>query len=92
MLKLPITGKEIPIVADDYVDMEFGTGMVKITPAHDPNDWEVGLRHNLEVVNLLTPDGRMNENVPEKYRGLKPEEARKLVVEDLEAGATYGKY
>ena len=85
MLKLPITGKEIPIVADDYVDMEFGTGMVKITPAHDPNDWEVGLRHNLEVVNLLTPDGRMNENVPEKYRGLKPEEARKLVVEDLEA-------
>ena len=89
MLKLPITGKEIPIVADDYVDMEFGTGMVKITPAHDPNDWEVGLRHNLEVVNLLTPDGRMNENVPEKYRGLKPEEARKLVVEDLEAAGLF---
>lgn len=87
MLKLPITGKEIPIIADEYVDKEFGTGMVKITPAHDPNDWEVGLRHNLEVINLLTPDGRMNENVPEKYRGLKPEEARKLVVEDLtEAG------
>jgi valyl-tRNA synthetase len=89
MLKLPITGKEIPIIADDYVDMEFGTGMVKITPAHDPNDWEVGLRHNLEVVNLLTPDGRMNENVPEKYRGLKPEEARKLVVEDLEAAGLF---
>ena len=87
MLKLPITGKEIPIIADDYVDMEFGTGMVKITPAHDPNDWEVGKRHNLEVINLLTPDGKMNENVPEKYQGLKPEEARRLVIEDLtEAG------
>ena len=87
MLKLPLTGKEIPIIADDYVDMEFGTGMVKITPAHDPNDWEVGKRHNLEVINLLTPDGKMNENVPEKYQGLKPEEARKLVIEDLtEAG------
>ena len=87
MLKLPLTGKEIPIIADEYVDMAFGTGMVKITPAHDPNDWEVGKRHNLEVINLLTPDGRMNENVPEKYRGLKPEEARKLVIEDLtEAG------
>lgn len=86
-LKLPFTGKEIEIIADDYVDKEFGTGMVKITPAHDPNDWEVGQRHNLEVINLLTPDGRMNENVPEKYRGLKPEEARKLVIEDLtEAG------
>ena len=89
MLKLPLTGKEIPIIADDYVDKEFGTGMVKITPAHDPNDWEVGLRHNLEVVNLLTPDGRMNENVPEKYRGLKPEEARKLVIEDLEAAGLF---
>ena len=87
MLKLPLTGKKIPIIADEYVDKEFGTGMVKITPAHDPNDWEVGQRHNLEVINLLTPDGKMNENVPEKYRGLKPEEARKLVIEDLtEAG------
>lgn len=86
-LKLPLTGKEIPIIADEYVDKEFGTGMVKITPAHDPNDWEVGQRHNLEVINLLTPDGKLNENVPEKYRGLKPEEARKLVIEDLtEAG------
>ena len=90
-LKLPITGKEIPIIADDYVDKEFGTGMVKITPAHDPNDWEVGKRHNLEVINLLTPDGKMNENVPEKYRGLKPEQARKLVIEDLsEAGLFKG--
>ena len=90
-LKLPITGKEIPIIADDYVDKEFGTGMVKITPAHDPNDWEVGKRHNLEVINLLTPDGKLNENVPEKYRGLKPEAARKLVIEDLtEAGLFKG--
>ncbi len=91
MLKLPLTGKEIPIIADEYVDKEFGTGMVKITPAHDPNDWEVGKRHNLEVINLLTPDGRLNENVPEKYRGLKPEDARKLVIEDLtEAGLFKG--
>ncbi|WP_318713260.1 valine--tRNA ligase [Treponema sp.] len=90
-LKLPVTGKEIPIIADDYVDKEFGTGMVKITPAHDPNDWEVGKRHNLEVINLLTPDGKLNENVPEKYRGLKPEQARKLVLEDLsEAGLFKG--
>ena len=90
-LKLPITGKEIPIIADDYVDKEFGTGMVKITPAHDPNDWEVGKRHNLEVINLLTPDGKLNENVPEKYRGLKLEQARKLVIEDLsEAGLFKG--
>jgi len=89
MIKLPLTGKEIPIIADEYVDMEFGTGMVKITPAHDPNDWEVGLRHNLEVINLLTPDGRMNENVPEKYRGLKPEQARALVIEDLTAAGLF---
>ncbi|MBQ8681079.1 MAG: valine--tRNA ligase [Treponema sp.] len=90
-LKLPITGKEIPIIADSYVDKEFGTGMVKITPAHDPNDWEVGLRHNLEVVNLLNPDGTLNDNVPEKYRGLKCEQARKLVIEDLtEAGLFKG--
>ena len=63
--------------------------LVKITPAHDPNDWEVGKRHNLEVINLLTPDGKLNENVPEKYRGLKPEAARKLVIEDLEAAGLF---
>ena len=89
MLKLPLTGKEIPIIADAYVDKEFGTGMVKITPAHDPNDWEVGKRHNLEVINLLNPDGTLNENVPEKYRGLKCEEARKLVIEDLTAAGLF---
>lgn len=86
-LRLPLINKEIPIIADSYVDKEFGTGMVKITPAHDPNDWEVGKRHNLEIINLLNPDGTMNDNVPQKYRGLKPEAARKLVIEDLtEAG------
>ncbi|MCR5725090.1 MAG: valine--tRNA ligase [Treponema sp.] len=90
-LKLPLTGKIIKIIADSYVDKEFGTGMVKITPAHDPNDWEVGQRHNLEVVNLLNPDGTLNDNVPEKYRGLKCEQARKLVIEDLtEAGLFKG--
>ncbi len=91
MLKLPLTDKQIPIIADEYVDKDFGTGMVKITPAHDPNDWEVGKRHNLEVVNLLTADGKMNENVPEKYRGLNPQDARKLVIQDLqEAGLFKG--
>ncbi len=86
MLLLPLINKEIPIIADSFVDKEFGTGMVKITPAHDPNDWECGRRHNLEAINLLNPDGTLNENVPEKYRGLKPEPARELVVADLEAG------
>ncbi len=86
MLLLPLTNKEIPIIADSFVDKEFGTGMVKITPAHDPNDWECGRRHNLEAINLLNPDGTLNENVPEKYRGLKAEEARELVVADLKEG------
>ncbi len=85
-LRLPLTDREIPIIADSFVSMEFGTGMVKITPAHDPNDWECGRRHNLEGINLLNPDGTLNENVPEKYRGLDPVSARKLVVEDLKEG------
>lgn len=84
-VRLPLTDKEIPIIEDSYVDKDFGTGMVKITPAHDPNDWEVGKRHNLEIVNILNPDGTLNENVPKKYRGMKAEAARKAVVEDLEA-------
>ena len=82
-LHLPLTGRTIELIADSYVDKEFGTGMVKITPAHDPNDWEVGKRHNLEVINLLNPDGTLNENCPEKYRGLKCADARKLIIEDL---------
>ena len=88
-LRLPLTGKEIPIIADSYVDKEFGTGMVKITPAHDPNDWEVGKRHNLEIVNILSPDGTLNENVPERYRGLRCEQARRLVIEDLTAAGLF---
>ena len=84
-LILPLTDRQIPIIADSFVAMDFGTGMVKITPAHDPNDWECGRRHNLEAINLLNPDGTLNENVPEKYRGLDPVSARKLVVEDLKA-------
>ena len=85
-LLLPLTDRRIPIIIDRFVDMEFGTGMVKITPAHDPNDWECGKRHNLEAINLLNPDGTLNENVPEKYRGMKAEEARALVVDDLKEG------
>ena len=85
-LLLPLTDRRIPIITDRFVDMEFGTGMVKITPAHDPNDWECGKRHNLEAINLLNPDGTLNENVPEKYRGMKAEEARALVVDDLKEG------
>jgi valyl-tRNA synthetase len=89
MVKLPLTGREIPIVADAYVDKAFGTGMVKITPAHDPNDWEVAKRHSLPVINILNPDGTLNENVPEKYRGMKCPAARKEVIADLEALALY---
>jgi valyl-tRNA synthetase len=82
-LKLPLTDREIPIIADSFVSLEFGTGMVKITPAHDPNDWECGKRHNLEIINVLNPDGTLNDNCPEKYRNIQASEARKLVVEDL---------
>ncbi|WP_288621392.1 valine--tRNA ligase [uncultured Treponema sp.] len=88
-LKLPLTDRVIPIVADQYVDKEFGTGMVKITPAHDPNDWEVGKRHNLEVINILNPDGTLNTACPEKYRGLKCAEARKIIIEDLKELGLY---
>jgi len=80
---LPLVGREIPIVADEYVDMEFGTGCVKITPAHDFNDYEMGLRHDLPQINILTPDACINENAPEKYRGMDRYEARDLIVHDL---------
>lgn len=84
---LPIVNKYIPVVADRYVDMQFGTGVVKITPAHDPNDFKVGLRHNLEVVNLLNEDGTLNEKAG-KYEGMTTLEARSKIVEDLkEIGA-----
>ncbi len=82
---LPLTERQIPIIADDYVDREFGTGCVKITPAHDFNDYEIGKRHNLDIINVLTIDAKMNDAVPEAYRGLDRYEARKQIVNDLEA-------
>lgn len=80
---LPLVNKEIPIIADEYVDMEFGTGVVKITPAHDPNDYEVGLRHNLEIINVMNEDATINEKGG-KYAGMDRYEARKAMVADLE--------
>jgi len=82
---LPLANREIPIIADDYVDMEFGTGCVKITPAHDFNDYEMGKRHQLEVINILSEHAALNDNVPETYRGLDRFDARKRIVEDLDA-------
>jgi valyl-tRNA synthetase len=85
-VELPLTGRKIPIVGDaQLVDIEFGTGAVKVTPAHDFNDFEVGQRHKLAMINILNLDGTLNENVPEKYRGLSVVEARKAVVADLDA-------
>ncbi len=83
MLKLPLTDREIPVIADAYVDKEFGTGCVKITPAHDPNDFEVGKRHDLEEINILNDDATMNE-LCGKYTGMDRYEARKAMVEDLD--------
>jgi valyl-tRNA synthetase len=81
-LILPLVGREIPVIADEYVERDFGTGVVKITPAHDPNDFEVGLHHNLEVINVMNEDGSINENGG-KYAGLPGLEARKRIVDDL---------
>lgn len=83
MLVLPLVGREIPIIADEYVEMDFGTGAVKITPAHDPNDFEVGRRHNLALVNVMTPDAHITEDYP-KYAGMERYEARAAIVKDLE--------
>ena len=83
-LILPIMNTKIPVIADEYVEMDFGTGVVKITPAHDPNDFEVGLRHNLPIINVMTDDGFMNDVVPERYRGLDRYECRKALVKELE--------
>ena len=82
---LPLCNRKIPIIADDYADPEFGTGCVKITPAHDFNDYEVGKRNNLEIINILTDDACINENAPAVYQGLDRFEARKKIVEDMEA-------
>ncbi|KGE10247.1 valine--tRNA ligase [Burkholderia gladioli] len=84
-VRLPLSSREIPIIADDYVDREFGTGVVKVTPAHDLNDYQVGQRHQLPQIEILTLDAKINDNAPEAYRGLDRFEARKRVVADLEA-------
>ncbi len=86
---LPLTDRKIPVIADDYVDMEFGSGAVKITPAHDPNDREIGKRHGLEEINILNDDGTLNSCVPEKYRGMNTSDARKAVILDLKAEGLY---
>ena len=84
-LILPLVGREIPVVADDYVEKDFGTGVVKITPAHDPNDFEVGRRHDLPIVNVMTDDAKITEDYP-AYAGMDRYEARRAIVRDLEAG------
>ncbi|WP_202941967.1 valine--tRNA ligase [Alteromonas macleodii] len=84
-IKLPITGRLIPVIADDYVDQEFGTGCVKITPAHDFNDYDMGKRHNLPMINILTDDAKINDDAPEAYRGLDRFDARKQIVAELDA-------
>ncbi|MGY4830359.1 valine--tRNA ligase [Sphaerotilaceae bacterium SBD11-9] len=84
-VRLPITGRLVPVIADDYVDKEFGTGVVKVTPAHDTNDYQVGLRHNLPMLTIFTLDAKVNDEAPEAYRGLDRFVARKKIVEQLEA-------
>jgi valyl-tRNA synthetase len=83
-VELPLTGRRIPVIADEFVDPEFGSGFVKVTPAHDPNDFEIGRRHGLEELNIMHGDGTLNENAPETFRGLDRFEARKRVVDALE--------
>ncbi len=86
---LPLVGRDIPIIADEYVDPEFGTGCVKVTPAHDPNDFAMGERHDLKFINIMNDDASMNNNVPEKYVSLSREQARKAVVTDLESAGQW---
>jgi len=84
-VKLPLVGRILPVITDEYVDPEFGTGCVKVTPAHDPNDFAMGEKHDLEFIKILNPDASLNTNVPEKYQGLTREAAREQVVQDMEA-------
>jgi len=88
-LILPLVGRELPVIADDYVDMEFGTGAVKITPAHDPNDFEIGIRHKLSQVNIFNPDATINENGINDCIGMDRFECRQVVVEELKKGGYY---
>ncbi|HTX05395.1 MAG TPA: valine--tRNA ligase, partial [Steroidobacteraceae bacterium] len=90
-LRLPLAERSIPVIADAYVDASFGSGCVKITPAHDFNDYEIGLRHGLEQINILTPHATLNENVPQRFRGLDRLEARRRVLAELEAAGLLGK-
>jgi len=90
-VKLPLTDRELPVIADDFVDQDFGTGAVKITPAHDPNDFEAGNRHDLPRVTVIDFEGKMNSEAPEAYRGLTVDEARKKVATDLEGQGTLEK-
>src|SRR5690606_25761915 len=82
-LELPLTERRIPVVADETVDPEFGTGAVKVTPAHDPNDFEIGRRHGLAEIDVMTPEATMNDNAPEAFRGLDRFEAREKVVQSF---------
>jgi len=84
-VRLPLTDREIPIIADEAIDREFGSGAVKVTPAHDPLDFEIGRRHDLAVIDIFTPEARMSETVPERFHGLDRYEARKRVVQEFEA-------
>lgn len=86
-VQLPLTGREVPVIADEYVDPEYGTGAVKITPAHDPNDFDIGTRHDLPRIQVIGFDGKMTDNVPAQFRGLEVDEARKKVLEALEREA-----
>jgi valyl-tRNA synthetase len=88
-LILPLVGRKLPIVADPAVDPSFGTGAVKVTPGHDPVDYEIGMRHGLQIINILTSDGKLNDNVPGPYRGLSVAKARAKVVEDLAAAGVF---
>jgi len=84
-ITLPLTGREIPVIADDYVDPEFGSGCVKITPAHDFNDYAMGQRHQLEIINIFNDNAEINDNAPDAYRGMDRYVARKQIVKDLQA-------
>jgi len=83
-IKLPLVGREIPVITDKFVDPEFGTGCVKVTPAHDPNDFEMGKKHNLEFINIMNDDASLNDKVPVEYRGLAREDAREKVIRDMQ--------
>ena len=82
---LPLTNREIPVIGDEFVDMEFGTGCIKVTPAHEPNDFDIGKRHDLEFINIMNEDASLNSNVPEKYRNLSRESAREKILHDLKS-------